>query len=49
MATLLVMDRIDMLEDFEPRIDWGVENKEPIRVWLSAQDRSRDAAAFSGL
>ena len=33
---LLVMNKIDMLDDFEPRIDRDEENK-PIRVWLSAQ------------
>ncbi|MBP2169508.1 GTP-binding protein HflX [Erwinia toletana] len=33
---LLVMNKIDMLEDFEPRIDRNDENL-PIRVWLSAQ------------
>ena len=32
----LVMNKIDMLDDFEPRIDRDDENK-PIRVWLSAQ------------
>lgn len=36
IPTLLVMNKIDMLEDFEPRIDRDDENK-PIRVWLSAQ------------
>ncbi len=30
------MNKIDMLEDFEPRIDRDEENK-LIRVWLSAQ------------
>lgn len=30
------MNKIDMLDDFEPRIDRDDENK-PIRVWLSAQ------------
>ena len=30
------MNKIDMLDDFEPRIDRDEENK-PIRVWLSAQ------------
>lgn len=33
---LLVMNKIDMLDDFEPRIDRDEENK-LIRVWLSAQ------------
>ena len=36
IPTLLVMNKIDMLDDFEPRIDRDDENK-PIRVWLSAQ------------
>ncbi len=36
IPTLLVMNKIDMLDDFEPRIDRDEENK-PIRVWLSAQ------------
>lgn len=36
IPTLLVMNKIDMLEDFEPRIDRDEENK-PNRVWLSAQ------------
>ncbi len=35
-SALLVMNKIDMLDDFEPRIDRDDENK-PIRVWLSAQ------------
>ena len=33
---LLVMNKIDMLDDFEPRIDRNDENV-PVRVWLSAQ------------
>lgn len=36
IPTLMVMNKIDMLDDFEPRIDRDEENK-PIRVWLSAQ------------
>ncbi|HBI09074.1 MAG TPA: GTPase HflX, partial [Franconibacter pulveris] len=36
IPTLLVMNKIDMLEEFEPRIDRNDENL-PIRVWLSAQ------------
>jgi GTP-binding protein HflX len=36
IPALLVMNKIDMLDDFEPRIDRDEENK-PIRVWLSAQ------------
>ncbi|MFZ1873388.1 MAG: ribosome rescue GTPase HflX [Chania sp.] len=35
IPTLLVMNKIDMLEDFVPRIDRNDENL-PIRVWLSA-------------
>jgi len=33
---LLVMNKIDMLDDFVPRIDRNDENL-PVRVWLSAQ------------
>ncbi len=47
IPTLLVMNKIDMLEDFEPRIDRDEENK-PIRVWLSAQTGAGDTTAFSG-
>ncbi|AJI94741.1 GTP-binding protein HflX [Yersinia ruckeri] len=36
IPTLLVMNKIDMLDDFEPRIDRNEENL-PIRVWLSAK------------
>ncbi len=36
IPALLVMNKIDMLDDFEPRIDRDDENK-LIRVWLSAQ------------
>lgn len=36
IPTLLVMNKIDMLDEFEPRIDRNDENV-PIRVWLSAQ------------
>ena len=36
IPSLMVMNKIDMLDDFEPRIDRDEENK-PIRVWLSAQ------------
>ena len=35
IPTLLIMNKIDMLEDFEPRIDRNEENM-PVRVWLSA-------------
>ncbi|MFP1461615.1 hypothetical protein ACLB1E_01995 [Escherichia coli] len=47
IPTLLVMNKIDMLEDFEPRIDRDEEN-EPIRVWLSTDQRRESAPAFSG-
>ncbi|PHM50870.1 ribosome rescue GTPase HflX [Xenorhabdus miraniensis] len=36
IPSLLVMNKIDMLEDFVPRIDRDEENR-PVRVWLSAQ------------
>lgn len=36
IPVLLVMNKIDMLEDFVPRIDRNEENM-PVRVWLSAQ------------
>ncbi|CAJ0943239.1 unnamed protein product [Ranitomeya imitator] len=36
IPTLLVMNKIDALDNFEPRIDRNDENL-PIRVWLSAQ------------
>ena len=36
IPALMVMNKIDILDDFEPRIDRDDENK-PIRVWLSAQ------------
>ncbi len=36
IPALLVMNKIDMLDDFEPRIDRNEENM-PVRVWLSAQ------------
>ena len=36
IPTLLVMNKIDMLDGFVPRIDRNEENQ-PIRVWLSAQ------------
>ncbi|GAA3913771.1 GTPase HflX [Gibbsiella dentisursi] len=35
IPTLLVMNKIDMLDDFVPRIDRNDENI-PVRVWLSA-------------
>ncbi|MDN6113918.1 MAG: GTPase HflX [Enterobacterales bacterium] len=36
IPVLLVMNKIDMLDEFEPRIDRNDENL-PIRVWVSAQ------------
>ncbi|KLU17377.1 MULTISPECIES: ribosome rescue GTPase HflX [Xenorhabdus] len=36
IPSLMVMNKIDMLEDFIPRIDRDEENR-PVRVWLSAQ------------
>ncbi|OTA17863.1 protease GTP-binding subunit [Xenorhabdus vietnamensis] len=36
IPSLLVMNKIDMLDDFIPRIDRDEENR-PVRVWLSAQ------------
>lgn len=35
IPTILVMNKIDMLEDFEPRIDRD-ENNQPFRVWVSS-------------
>ena len=48
IPALLVMNKIDMLDDFEPRIDRDDENK-PIRVWLSAQTGVRRTTAFPGI
>ncbi|MBG5883801.1 MULTISPECIES: ribosome rescue GTPase HflX [Providencia] len=36
IPTLLVMNKVDMLGDFVPRIDRDEDNK-PVRVWVSAQ------------
>jgi GTPase len=36
IPTLLVMNKIDLLDDFVPRIDRNEDNL-PVRVWLSAQ------------
>ena len=47
-SALLVMNKIDMLDDFEPRIDRDDENK-PIRVWLSSPDRGWRTTAFQAL
>ncbi|MEI5143960.1 GTPase HflX, partial [Pseudomonas aeruginosa] len=48
IPTLLVMNKIDMLEDFEPRIDRDEENK-PNRVWLSAQTGAGIPQLFQAL
>lgn len=37
IPTLLVMNKIDLLDDFVPRIDRDEENR-PVRVWLSAHN-----------
>lgn len=47
IPALLVMNKIDMLDDFEPRIDRDDENK-PIRVW-PAQTGVGGTTAFSGI
>ena len=36
IPTLYVMNKIDLLEDFTPRIDRNEDNL-PVRVWVSAQ------------
>ncbi|WP_394130371.1 ribosome rescue GTPase HflX [Shewanella maritima] len=38
ITQLVVCNKIDLLEDFSPRIDYG-ENGKPERVWVSAQQR----------
>jgi len=48
IPTLLVMNKVDMLEDFEPRIDRNDENL-PIRVWLSAQTGAGVPLLFQAL
>ncbi len=48
IPALMVMNKIDMLDDFEPRIDRDDENK-PIRVWLSAQTGVGVPLLFSGI
>lgn len=48
IPTLLVMNKIDMLEDFVPRIDRDEENR-PVRVWLSAQSGAGLALLFRAL
>ncbi|CAK9886166.1 MAG: GTPase HflX [Candidatus Erwinia impunctatus] len=48
IPTLLVMNKIDMLEDFVPRIDRNEENL-PVRVWLSAQTGEGTELLFQAL
>lgn len=47
IPTLLVMNKIDMLEDFEPRIDRD-EEKQTDPCLAFRTDRSGDTTAFSG-
>ncbi|MXP56380.1 ribosome rescue GTPase HflX [Pantoea sp. Mhis] len=37
IPTLLIMNKIDMLKDCNPRIERNATNQQPIRVWLSAK------------
>ncbi len=48
IPTLLVMNKIDMLDDFVPRIDRNDEDK-PIRVWLSASTGEGISLLFQAL
>lgn len=48
IPTLFVMNKIDMLEGFQPRIDYD-ENNVPQRVWLSAQTASGIGLLFQAL
>lgn len=48
IPTLQVMNKIDMLEDFVPRIDRDEENL-PVRVWLSAQTGEGISLLFQAL
>ncbi|WP_025122308.1 MULTISPECIES: ribosome rescue GTPase HflX [unclassified Serratia (in: enterobacteria)] len=48
IPTLLVMNKIDMLDDFVPRIDRNEENL-PIRVWLSAASGEGISLLFQAL
>ncbi|PWC16742.1 ribosome rescue GTPase HflX [Brenneria corticis] len=48
IPALLVMNKIDMLEDFVPRIDRNEENL-PVRVWLSAQSGEGIPLLFQAL
>ncbi|RLM28235.1 GTPase HflX [Brenneria alni] len=48
IPVLLVMNKIDMLEDFVPRIDRNEENL-PVRIWLSAQTGEGISLLFQAL
>lgn len=48
IPTLLVMNKIDMLDDFVPRIDRNDENL-PIRVWLSAASGEGLSLLYQGV
>ncbi|EEP89862.1 ribosome rescue GTPase HflX [Yersinia kristensenii] len=48
IPTLLVMNKIDLLDDFIPRIDRNEENL-PVRVWLSAQTGAGIPLLFQAL
>lgn len=48
IPTLLVMNKIDILDDFVPRIDRNEENL-PIRVWLSAESGDGIGLLFRAL
>ncbi|QIQ20513.1 ribosome rescue GTPase HflX [Zophobihabitans entericus] len=48
IPSLMVMNKIDLLENFEPRIDRDDEGK-PIRVWLSAQNKQGIELLFVAL
>lgn len=48
IPTLLVMNKIDLLDDFAPRIDRDEENR-PVRVWLSAHSGEGGALLMQAL
>ncbi|RAT15552.1 GTPase HflX [Lonsdalea populi] len=48
IPTLLVMNKIDALDDFAPRIDRNAEHQ-PVRVWLSAQTGEGISLLFQAL
>lgn len=48
IPVLLVMNKIDMLDGFVPRIDRNEENV-PVRVWLSAQTGDGISLLFQAL